>query len=130
MDIRQRKFKNNTDVYLKNFLQYYAQFPFLNHKQFESPMAKTTLVFIVLQHNPCALPSSSTGRGRCAVPSRLYQSRGFDSFFTHKKQERLAYASLSYLAEKEGFEPSRLFCSLHDFQSCALGRTRRLLQVY
>ena len=38
--IRQRKFKNNTDVYLQDFLQYYAQFPFLNRKQFESPMTK------------------------------------------------------------------------------------------
>ena len=27
---------------------------------------------------------------------------------------------LFYLAEKEGFEPSRPFRSLHDFQSCAL----------
>ena len=39
-DIRQRKFKNNTDVYLQNFLQYYAQFPFLNRIQFDSPMTK------------------------------------------------------------------------------------------
>lgn len=31
------------------------------------------------------------------------------------------------MAEKEGFEPSKPFCGLHDFQSCALDRTRRLL---
>ena len=29
--IRQRKFENNTDVYLMNFLQYYAKFSFLDH---------------------------------------------------------------------------------------------------
>ena len=34
-----------------------------------------------------------------------------------------------FLAEKEGFEPSRPFWGLHDFQSCALGRTTRLLQM-
>ena len=35
-EIRQRKFKNNTVVYLQNFLLYYAKFPFLNHIEFES----------------------------------------------------------------------------------------------
>ena len=30
-DIRQGKFKNNTDVYLQNFLRHYAKFSFLNH---------------------------------------------------------------------------------------------------
>ena len=39
-DIRQRKFKNNTGVYLQNFLPYYAKFHFLNHMQFDSPMTK------------------------------------------------------------------------------------------
>ncbi len=29
-----------------------------------------------------------------------------------------------YLAEKEGFEPSRHFSCLHDFQSCALDQLR------
>ena len=29
--IRQRKFENNTDVYLMNFLQYFAKFSFLDH---------------------------------------------------------------------------------------------------
>ena len=33
------------------------------------------------------------------------------------------------LAEKEGFEPSRPFWGLHDFQSCALDQTTRLLRV-
>ena len=32
------------------------------------------------------------------------------------------------VAEKEGFEPSRPLWGLHDFQSCALGQTTRLLQ--
>ena len=31
------------------------------------------------------------------------------------------------MAEKEGFEPSRPFWGLHDFQSCALDQTTRLL---
>ena len=34
------------------------------------------------------------------------------------------------LAEKEGFEPSRRVWRLHDFQSCALDRARRLLHAY
>ena len=33
------------------------------------------------------------------------------------------------MAEKEGFEPSRPFWGLHDFQSCALDQTTRLLRV-
>ena len=32
------------------------------------------------------------------------------------------------MAEKRGFEP-RIPCGIHDFQSCALGRTRRLLHL-
>ena len=35
----------------------------------------------------------------------------------------------SDVAEKEGFEPSNTLWVLHDFQSCALGRTTRLLRV-
>ena len=34
------------------------------------------------------------------------------------------------LAEKEGFEPSRPFWGLHDFQSCALDQTTRLLHEF
>ena len=33
------------------------------------------------------------------------------------------------MAEKEGFEPSRRLWRLHDFQSCALDQTRRLLHI-
>ena len=33
------------------------------------------------------------------------------------------------MAEKEGFEPSIPLWGIHDFQSCALGRTTRLLHV-
>ena len=33
-----------------------------------------------------------------------------------------------FLAEKEGFEPSKPFWGLHDFQSCALDQARRLLR--
>ena len=36
-----------------------------------------------------------------------------------KKEKRQVFTCL-FLAEKEGFEPSRPFRSLHDFQSCAL----------
>ncbi len=36
---------------------------------------------------------------------------------------------LYIVAEKEGFEPSNTLWVLHDFQSCALGRTTRLLRV-
>lgn len=32
--------KNNTVVYLQNFLQHYAEFPFLNRNHFDSPMTK------------------------------------------------------------------------------------------
>ena len=38
-DGRQRKFKNNTGVYLQNFLQYYAKFMFLSLMGFDSPSA-------------------------------------------------------------------------------------------
>ena len=45
-----------------------------------------------------------------------------------KKQERRFYQKRrSFVAEKEGFEPSIPFWGIHDFQSCALGRTTRLL---
>ena len=45
------------------------------------------------------------------------------------KKKRASLYDLLFLAEKEGFEPSRPFWGLHDFQSCALGRTTRLLQM-
>ncbi len=32
-----------------------------------------------------------------------------------------------YLAEKEGFEPSMSYQPIHEFQSCAINRARRLL---
>ena len=38
--IGQRKFKNNTGVYLQNFLQYYAKFLFPNHIGHEHRMLK------------------------------------------------------------------------------------------
>ncbi len=47
---------------------------------------------------------------------------------THKKTA-LPVAELFFMAEKEGFEPSNTLWVLHDFQSCALGRTTRLLRV-
>ena len=37
---------------------------------------------------------------------------------------------VAFLAEKGGFEPSKPFWGLHDFQSCALDQARRLLRVH
>ena len=37
-----------------------------------------------------------------------------------KNPQTLVYQEFGDLAEKEGFEPSRPFRGLHDFQSCAL----------
>ena len=37
-----------------------------------------------------------------------------------KKPQSLVYQDFGVVAEKEGFEPSKRFCRLHDFQSCAL----------
>ena len=33
------------------------------------------------------------------------------------------------LAEKEGFEPSMSYQPIHEFQSCAINRARRLLHI-
>ena len=41
-----------------------------------------------------------------------------------RKKEPTADAIGSFLAEKEGFEPSIPFWGIHDFQSCALGQLR------
>lgn len=37
-------------------------------------------------------------------------------------------AAHNEMTEEEGFEPSRRYQRQHDFQSCAISRTRRLLQ--
>ena len=42
------------------------------------------------------------------------------SIFAAKTKNRETFRLRGFLAEKEGFEPSRPFRSLHDFQSCAL----------
>ena len=34
------------------------------------------------------------------------------------------FETATFLAEKEGFEPSIPFWGIHDFQSCALGQLR------
>ena len=39
---------------------------------------------------------------------------------TAKRKNLQPFRTAGFLAEKEGFEPSRPFRSLHDFQSCAL----------
>lgn len=42
-----------------------------------------------------------------------------------KRKERQFYQNYrSFVAEKEGFEPSIPFWGIHDFQSCALGQLR------
>ena len=43
------------------------------------------------------------------------------------KNDRTSRPAVYILAEKEGFEPSKPFWGLHDFQSCALDQARRLL---
>ena len=56
-------------------------------------------------------------------------SEEFRFLFTCIKKERPPLRAVFLLAEKEGFEPSRPFWGLHDFQSCALDQTTRLLRV-
>ncbi len=52
-----------------------------------------------------------------------------------KRVENLMFSTLygeyiaNSMAEKEGFEPSKPFWGLRDFQSRALDRTRRLLHI-
>ena len=41
-----------------------------------------------------------------------------------QKRTPIRMDGCSFLAEKEGFEPSKPFWGLHDFQSCALGQLR------
>ena len=41
-----------------------------------------------------------------------------------QKKTPIRMDGCSFLAEKEGFEPSKPFWGLHDFQSCALGQLR------
>ena len=50
---------------------------------------------------------------------------------TYAKKESLAnYVSARlFLAEKEGFEPSMSYQPIHEFQSCAINRARRLLHI-
>ncbi len=60
---------------------------------------------------------------RTVAKSRLSNPHALQNISPHQKMG--AYI----LAEKEGFEPSNTLWVLHDFQSCALGRTTRLLRV-
>jgi len=51
-------------------------------------------------------------------------------FFERSKEANLAISSW-YLAEKEGFEPSKPFCGLHDFQTHPIiASTRRYNDYY
>ena len=49
----------------------------------------------------------------------MREGRGFRKR-DKKKPQSLVYQDFGVVAEKEGFEPSKRFCRLHDFQSCAL----------
>ena len=40
-----------------------------------------------------------------------------------------AFMRVSAMAEKEGFEPSMSYQPIHEFQSCAINRARRLLHA-
>lgn len=51
------------------------------------------------------------------------------TFDTKHKKSSQAIRACDDMAEKEGFEPSIPLWGIHDFQSCALGRTTRLLHV-
>ena len=42
----------------------------------------------------------------------------------YQKRTPILLDGSSFLAEKEGFEPSIPFWGIHDFQSCALGQLR------
>ena len=63
--------------------------------------------FIVFRHSPCALPSSSTGRGRCSdtlCPLRGSQARWF--CHRQKKQNKKGCIStLFILMDLQGLEP-------------------------
>ena len=51
---------------------------------------------------------------------RFYSKFGGRNQIIKKKNPETIAVSGFLLAEKEGFEPSRPFRGLHDFQSCAL----------
>ncbi len=57
----------------------------------------------------------------CWLPS-LWSGRPFKSLLDKKGHHPDGWCPI--LAEKEGFEPSKPFWGLHDFQSCALGQLR------
>ena len=50
--------------------------------------------------------------------------RPFKSLFPDIKKDPHRTVWVFFMAEKEGFEPSKPFWGLHDFQSCALGQLR------
>ena len=58
----------------------------------------------------------------CEIPfadfGRIAAEEGLEIVGTHED------FTSSFLAEKEGFEPSIPFWGIHDFQSCALGQLR------
>ena len=58
---------------------------------------------------------------------RILQPLKINGFLKKKQERRFYQKRRSFVAEKEGFEPSIPFWGIHDFQSCALGRTTRLL---
>ena len=72
----------------------------------------------------CGNPAAVATVHRTVAKSRLSNPRVISKYKAPIKRW-----VLYILAEKEGFEPSNTLWVLHDFQSCALGRTTRLLRV-
>ena len=51
-------------------------------------------------------------------------NRSNPAYDPNLQKEEIPFGISSFMAEKEGFEPSIPFWGIHDFQSCALGQLR------
>ena len=73
---------------------------------------------------------SRTGEPSVTFCEKEEQGSGRMAYFLSQTKNKPEQSELcSDVAEKEGFEPSRRFCRLHEFQSCALDQARRLLHL-
>ena len=72
------------------------------------------------QFKPCNPPASDCG---FFIPKNLLKQVW--QIFRHEKtlQKTLLFAGFKSLAEREGFEPSIPFWSIHTFQACSLNRS-------
>ena len=59
----------------------------------------------------------------------LFVFQGFPTRKKIKVRNHLYQRLRTFVAEKEGFEPSIPLWGIHDFQSCALDQATRLLHV-